>query len=112
MVDCEKSKPQHVVILMRHGERVDLTVLDRFKIKDWTYKDPVITPDGCKQAHLYGRQLKAKFISELEAVVGGPFDEVKIQTSPYLRTMMTAANVAQGLGYAKPIETNYMFAEY
>ena len=44
--------------------------------------------------------------------MGGSFDDIKIQASPYLRTLMTAANVAKGLQYSKPIETNYLFAEY
>jgi len=45
----ELQKPETVVVLMRHGERIDLTFFDRFK-QDWSSQDPIITPDGCQMA--------------------------------------------------------------
>ena len=39
-----------VVVFMRHGERIDLTILNRFT-EEWDKHDPRITEDGCKDAY-------------------------------------------------------------
>ena len=38
---------------MRHGERIDKTVIERFQ-KEWEYVDPLITDDGKKHAFSVG----------------------------------------------------------
>jgi hypothetical protein len=42
-------------------------------------------------ANEYGKMLRDKYIPKLELIVGGPFDRIVVEASPYLRTMMTAA---------------------
>ena len=71
----------------------------------------MITRAGEQMAHDYGKMLKDKYVKELEEVVGGKFDEVIVQASPYLRTMMTAANLCRGLGIGH-FTCNYMYCEY
>lgn len=38
------------------------------------------------------------------------YDEIIIESSPFLRTMMTASQIAKGLGMNK-IKVNYLFSE-
>ena len=52
-----------------------------------------------------------RYIPELEQLVGGKFDEIRVEASPYLRTMMTAAQVCKGLGLTQ-FRTNYLFSEW
>ena len=91
------SRPETVFFLMRHGERIDKTIVERFK-HDWSYHDPIITPDGCEMAASLGKILKDKYMTQLEEIVGGKFDSIVIESSPYLRTMMTCAWLCKGLG--------------
>ena len=58
-----------------------------------------------------GKLLKEKYTPELEEILGGKFDHVVVQASPYLRTMMTAANLCRGLGISH-FNCNYMFCEW
>lgn len=55
--------------------------------------------------------LKDKYIPQLEKIIGGRFDKISVHSSPYLRTMMTAAHLTIGLEHVAPIEVNYMFSE-
>ena len=43
--------------------------------------------------------------------MGGPFERIKFEASPYLRALQTCAQVARGFGHTAPIEVNYMIAE-
>jgi len=40
------DKITSVVVVMRHGERIDKTIIERFKNTDWDYSDPILTPEG------------------------------------------------------------------
>jgi broad specificity phosphatase PhoE len=51
--------------------------------------DPPLTPNGIRQAEQTGRYLKEYFEEE-----GLAFDKIIIESSPFLRTMMTASQIA------------------
>ena len=42
-----------VVVFMRHGERVDVPILNQ-KVEEWEKHDPRITKNGCKDAYEKG----------------------------------------------------------
>jgi 6-phosphogluconate dehydrogenase len=67
------QKPKTIVLLIRHGERIDKTMLDRFKY-DWVSNDPIVTPDGCKDAFKKGNRILTEYIPEFEKLIGGKFD--------------------------------------
>ena len=48
-------------------------------------------------AYDYGLMLRTQYLPELEQLVGGKFDRIVVEASPYLRTMMTAAQLCRGL---------------
>ena len=47
----------------------------------------------------------------LEEIVGGSFDRIVVESSPYLRTMMTCASLCKGMDQPT-FRVNYMFSEY
>ena len=59
----------------------------------------------------YGKLLNQKYMPQLEQIVGGKFDQIVVEASPYLRTMMTAANLCRGLEIPN-FKCNYMFSEF
>ena len=90
------------VALIRHGERADYAHGKTSAVFDIDH-DPPLTDKGVKQARETGVSLK-KFLAE------EGYQEVIIECSPFLRTMMTAAHIAKGLGHTK-IRVNYLFSE-
>ena len=76
---------------MRHDERVDKTIIERFK-SEWQLHDTPITEDGKKHAYFVGT-MEIGYKLQLEHMLnqGEQFDEVIIESSPFLRTMMTCA---------------------
>ena len=50
-------------------------------------------------------------MTEWQKLVGGNFDRIVVESSPYTRTMMTAANICLGMGIPE-FKVNYMFSEY
>ena len=108
----ENSRPETVVVLMRHGERIDKAPKEAEEREgEWNIKDPIITHAGEQMAFDLGKLLKEKYTPELEEILGGKFDHVIVQASPYLRTMMTTANLCRGLGIGH-FTCNYMFCEW
>ena len=87
--------------MIRHGERGDSVPGFRYKNK----VDPPLTPLGVQQAHDTGIFLK-KFITEK----GFKFDKIIVCSSPFLRCMMTAAQIANQLGVDN-VQINYTASE-
>ena len=92
----------HHILFIRHGERAD-----HAKHLNMEYPvrfDPPLTPLGVQQAKETG-----EFIREYAEKHG--FDEIKLDVSPFLRTMMTASQIAKALGHSK-IQINHYFCEW
>lgn len=66
--------------------------------------DPPLTPLGIEQARETGEYLR-------EYLKVHKFDEIKLEASPFLRTLMTAANIAKVLGIER-IRVNHHFCEW
>ena len=82
---AELKNGMRVILQVRHAER---TKIDP---DDPTFGDAVaITPEGIRTARLFGEKLR-------------DFAEnVQFCASPLLRTRMTAAKIAEGMGFANP----------
>ena len=86
---------------IRHGERADeCWNFDKHFI-DFT--DPLLTPKGIQQATQTGLYIKG--VIETEG-----YEDVIIEASPFLRTMMTAPHIAKCLNVPK-IKANYLYGE-
>jgi len=80
----EQIPQQCFVALIRHGERADFEPLG-ITSKPYEVKhDPPLTDKGIAQATETGRALKAFLLDS-------GYDEIIIECSPFIRTMMTAA---------------------
>ncbi|CAD8050291.1 unnamed protein product [Paramecium sonneborni] len=73
-----------MIVLVRHGERADNCLIESKNVQN--PHDPHLTPKGCEQAQLAGKQI-LKVIEE--------YRKIEIQSSPFLRCIMTAKNIAQ-----------------
>ena len=63
------------------------------------HNDPLLTQLGLRQARSAGRFLHEHFVEKpQQAHPDGNAPKVKIITSPYMRTVMTAAEVARAFG--------------
>ena len=71
----------HFVAVIRHGERMDMVENMPFKNKC----DPPLSPLGVEQAAVTGRFLKKYFSDN-----GFHFDKIIVETSPFIRCMMTS----------------------
>ena len=79
----------HHLFFVRHGERADHA--KHLKIEYPVKYDPPLTPLGVQQASETG-----KFF--VEYLKTHKFDQVVIESSPFIRTMMTASAIARELG--------------
>ena len=83
---------------MRHGERADALDGDEDE-ENWPPYDNTIVHDspltvtGLNQATHAGRYLKAR-LQAIEAEYETKFNEVRIESSPFLRCLQTSAKVA------------------
>ena len=102
--ETKQEKQPCFVALIRHGERADAAPKQATSKKWEVYHDPPLTDKGIKQAYETGLALK-KFLYEDQAC-----SEVILECSPFLRTLMTAAQIAKGIGHAK-IRINYLYCE-
>ncbi len=98
------QNPGHLCqfILVRHGERADLAPPHRqfdYEINS----DPPLTSHGILQAQETGEFLK-EYIDKNE------FDEIVVESSPFIRTMQTASQIAKAIGIPK-IKINYHFTD-
>ena len=87
--------------IVRHGERGNAVPGFVFK----NQFDPPLTPLGIEQATATGKFLKEFFDSK-----GWCFDKIIIESSPFLRSMQTAAWVAHELDVSE-ILINYQISE-
>ena len=88
-------------MFIRHGQRADECWDFDQRLVDYT--DPLLTPKGIKQATQTGQYIKTLIKTE-------GFEEVIIEASPFIRTMMTAAHIAKTLNIPK-IKANYLYGE-
>ena len=86
------ASSHHHILQIRHGERADHAL--HLKIEFPIKFDPPLTPLGLQQAKETGEYL-------LEYLKIHKFDEVRLDASPFLRTLMTAAGIAKVLGLPK-----------
>ena len=97
----ESINPRCFAAVIRHGERGDR--VPNFKV--YNDVDPPLTKGGMQQAKLTGMYLNQYFTKN-----GLKFDKVIIEVSPFLRTMMTAGEIAAEFG-VKDIRVNYQACE-
>ncbi|CAK71372.1 unnamed protein product (macronuclear) [Paramecium tetraurelia] len=72
-----------MIVLVRHGERADNCPNEWKKVINTD--DPHLTPNGCEQAKKAGKLI----LEEIK-----DYKEINIQSSPFLRCIMTAKNIA------------------
>ena len=87
--------------IIRHGERTDHVAVYRTP----NGVDPPLTPEGFKQATLTGQFLSSYFQQN-----NMKFDKVIIETSPFIRTMQTAGQIAKAAKLSD-ITINYQASE-
>lgn len=87
--------------IIRHGERADHVA----NCPSPNGSDPPLTPDGFNQATLTGQ-----FLCQYFQKNNMKFDKVIIETSPFIRTMMTAGQIAKA-GLVKDVTVNYQASE-
>ena len=90
--------------MVRHGERSDNSPLEQERDKIVYRWDPPLTDHGIRQAHETGKHLLKK-IQELQAKF------VVIESSPFVRSMQTAAAIAKEIG-VKEIQANFQYCEW
>ena len=89
--------------LIRHGERADRVW--PLKVQFDNEFDPPLTELGIKQAQGTGKYL-ANYLKKN----GLSFDKVMVESSPFVRTLMTAGQIAPYLGVSE-IQVNYQLSE-
>lgn len=107
------------LIFIRHGERADqvkvapqptsenATLASIYESK--TPHDPNLTRVGLQQASEAGKHFK-KRIQEVQNENKITFDEIRVESSPFLRCLQTAANIAKELQIGS-IKVNYRVCE-
>ncbi|CDW77202.1 UNKNOWN [Stylonychia lemnae] len=90
------------IIMIRHGERADKHPERNVEIEEIV--DAPLTPIGIQQAYETGLFMK-QYINEHQ------FEEVILESSPFLRVMMTASQIAKQLDKDR-INVNYDFREW
>ena len=78
----EKDGNVKVIVIMRHGERIDLVDKSKQKLSEY---DPELTEIGIKQAINIGKRIKNQCDFN--------FDVINMYSSPFTRTIMTGYNV-------------------
>ena len=92
----EKNRKSKFLVFVRHGERADQA---EQVVEQKVDNDPLLTELGLRQARSAGRFLHEYFVEKPgQATADGSIPKVKIITSPYMRTVMTAAEVARAFG--------------
>lgn len=108
-----------LIIVMRHGERQDDTSIENDNdnnMNDLINEcDPDLTKRGEEQAISIGQQLAKLIPILIESNKSLDQIRIKIETSPFSRTIMTSKNVKEGLNANKSklkIEINNALYEY
>ena len=91
-------------MFIRHGERCDYVEDKSERARITVESDTPLTKLGVAQAHVCGQNLKKFFATN-------HFDKIVIESSPFLRTLETAAGIAHELG-VNEITTNYLVGEW
>ena len=109
------KKPQYLyIIFVRHGERSDnidaddlqeIRQVNRDFFESRIDHDPSLTPVGIAQASEAGEHFK-KRIESVQNELGIQFDEVRVESSPFLRCLQTASRIALQL------RVNYISTQY
>ena len=101
---------------MRHGERADFAKNDDPKnasksssYNSQTNHDPNLTDKGLAQASEAGLHFKNS-IENFQREHNITFDEVRVEASPFLRTLQTGAQIAEQIGSNK-VHVNYRTCE-
>jgi broad specificity phosphatase PhoE len=96
-----KKKEQKILIVMRHGERIDCPDKVNYDEKRQLNKnDPELTKRGILQAQNIGHQILKRLDIKLS--------EINLFISPFTRTIMTSLNVGKKLNEKNnSIEINY-----
>ena len=82
-----------VLVFVRHGERVD-KLFHKSMLKNQVECDPTLTQDGKQQATDIGKKIRDYIKKEKSDY---ELDEAKIVSSPFIRTMQTAAYISKSL---------------
>eukprot|EP00347_Sterkiella_histriomuscorum_P018253 403346213 len=98
----KQDKTKAIFAIVRHGERADNVAWKNIKY-DIPF-DPPITDEGIAQAIHTGKYFKTLLNEQ------GPFTQVKVESSPFLRSLMTASYIAKQLGLPN-VRINYAFSE-
>ena len=101
------QQTERYCFVVRHGERADLARKHQQIIRNEV--DPPLTELGLEQAVETGLFLR-KYLQEVEKEIGKKFDSVILESSPFIRSMATAAQIAKPLGINK-VKINYRFSE-
>ena len=100
------------VFLVRHGERIDKVPTELYTYKGKVNMlDPILTETGVAQAKETGKFLDGH-LSKIEAQANRAFDRVYIYTSPFIRCVQTAANIASEFEDEDQINVDYGFGEF
>lgn len=101
-----------VIAVMRHGQRMDKTFgMERLRTS-FIYNDPPLTDEGKSQAFQTAYMIIAyKYQLEQKLNDGRPFDRVVLESSPFLRTMQTCAQVCRAMNISQ-FRINYEFCEH
>ena len=90
--------------MIRHGERADNVPYEAMGIEMEEIQDPPLTPRGIDQAICTGKFFKQYFEEN-------GYTDIVIESSPFLRSLQTASEVAKILG-TKEIKINYLLSEW
>ena len=105
----EQTKTLLLLIFMRHGERGDYVEEKTERYRSDVEHDTELTNCGLEQAVQAGNHFKNS-LQKVENEYQVKFDEIRVESSPFLRCLQTAAKVAQVLSVPK-INVNYRVSE-
>lgn len=92
-----------LLVFVRHGERSDKSDIEEERARIDNLHDCPLTHLGVSQAHLTGQYLR-------DFLAGEGYERVVVESSPILRTLETAAAIAQHLDIDE-ININYRIFE-
>ena len=99
-----RNAKEALVVFICHGEKADNSNLQRERDRIDNEFDCPLTTLGLSQAHVTGQYLR-KYFKE------NGFDKIIIESSPFLRTLETAAAIAKELSVYE-IDVNYRAFEW
>ena len=76
--------------------------------KNWIKHDPALLDKGLEQATLAGAYFQNR-LEEIQTEYGVTFDEIRVDSSPFLRCLQTGAKTAGNLSV--PINIEYRVSE-